>query len=104
MLLRCSTNAGVTYYNNEGPHKTIPFDRNCPRRKLFVDSCNPVTGTFKWYNAKASLLKLNPFKTCFKFGSEERYCWTKSFYDCVEGYQPCVPIGFKSPVNFGGVG
>ena len=76
MLLRFSTNAGVTYYNNEDPRKTIPFDRNSPRRKLFFVSCNPATGTFNWYNVKASLCELNPFKTCFKFRSEERYCWT----------------------------
>ena len=76
MLLRFSTNAGVTYYNNKDPRKTIPFDRNSPRRKLFFVSCNPATGTFNWYNVKASLCELNPFKTCFKSRSEERYCWT----------------------------
>jgi len=49
MLLRFSTDAGATYYNYEDPRKTVPFDRNSPRRKLDsheANACNPATGDF----------------------------------------------------------
>ena len=81
MLLRFSTDAGATYYNYEDPRKTVPFDRNSPRRKLDsheANACNPATGDFiNGDNAKVSPCERYPFETCFKFGSEERYCWTK---------------------------
>ena len=67
--------------------------------------CHPAGGTFNGYS-NIFTSQSDPFETCFQYGDEAKYCWTKS-YRCIYRkednmlpflwlksiYYPCIPNG-----------
>ena len=101
LLLRFSIDAGVTYYNTKDPTRTAPLDRSSSRRmqNTYPRPCFPPCATLLW-NGKESLDpsygENHAFQTCFKFGEEEKYCWTNAFFcsSCYfENFYACYPEG-----------
>ena len=52
--------------------------------------CLPAVGKFGGNSTSPNGAR-NPFETCYKYGSVEKYCWSKSFYSG-DWYQ-CKPTG-----------
>ena len=118
MLLRFSHDAGVTYYNLEEPSNTVSLDTSNPRRELdflfFVtkpwesedtvwcdplpeweyDSYHQYRPTFKssWYKTTCWGEK-KPFETCYQFGNDKTYCWSRSGWSDHKSYE-CRPKGY----------
>ena len=44
------------------------------------DSCVPAGGTFSGTSTTTSVGEDGHFETCFKYGSYDKYCWTKSVF------------------------
>ena len=67
--------------------------------------CHPAGGTFNGYS-NIFTSQSDPFETCFQYGDEAKYCWTKS-YRCIYRkkdnmlpfpwlesiHYPCIPNG-----------
>ena len=90
--LGCNFNDGGCYYQmNENDF--YPNDGFCTYKSY---PCQPAVGTFNGISIDSA--KSNPFETCFQFGDEDKYCWTKSYYHLRDYYSDnywdtCVPIG-----------
>ena len=92
LLLRFSTDAGATYYNNKDPSRTVPLDRSSRRRTLstlwYKDKCIPAcrTETFSGLNSYdkadywATVDEPFAFVSCFRSYKSDKYCWTKSYW------------------------
>ena len=106
MLLRFSTNGGVTFYNQQDPRKTVLLDSSCPQRKLDVrdpGACHPASGAFGGVSTTTSIGKNSAFETCYQLAEEVKYCWTKSYKSpgCTlnpyeendDGFYQCAPNG-----------
>ena len=93
LLLRFSTNAGLTYYNNQTPRNTIPLDNSSPRRTLWAHPCRAACPweTFDGTSQENSN-RSYPFHTCYRFNKSTKYCWTKSYKTWYhDNYNKCVP-------------
>ena len=54
--------------------------------------CLPATSNFQGTSVTTWFGKSYAFETCYKLGDEDKYCWSKSFYDDVNGqYYQCSP-------------
>jgi hypothetical protein len=42
--------------------------------------CVPATGHFHGLSTTAGFGESDPFQTCYKYGSYEKYCWTNAYY------------------------
>ena len=118
MQLRFSLDEGVTYYNKEDHRLTVPL--SSPQRRLltmlnlsvcgsslddYIDSANyyysvmvekdnnfsnvcptrdVIYSTITWTGEE------DPFQTCYKYGSDEKYCWSNSYKHDGSFYQ-CIP-------------
>ena len=71
LLLRFSTNAGLTYYNNQFPRTTVTLDRSSPRRKL-SEECKLSTGSYD---------------------SQKDFCYTNGAGYCWNSQNQCPPNG-----------
>ena len=73
MLLRFSTNAGLTYYNNQFPRTTVTLDRSSPRRILSgSEECKLSTGSYD---------------------SQKDFCYTNGAGYCWNSQNQCPPNG-----------
>ena len=93
LLLRFSTNAGLTYYNNQTPRNTIPLDNSSPRRTLSGDPCRAACPS-ETFNGVSQLKQQRPesFHTCYRWGKLTKHCWTKSYYvQHYDNYNKCFP-------------
>ena len=112
LLLRFSYDAGATYDNYEDPRNTVPLGRSSSRRMqfgLFVGigvtlftptianpngACRQATGTFNGHQSNS--MYAVPYETCFQYGDEAKYCFTKSYQcgSCGDSkYCTCTPNG-----------
>ena len=98
LMLRFSTDGGLTYYNNQTPRTTVFLDRSSQRqtRSLNVTPCRTACGKSGGKSTTSKYGKKVPFETCYQINDEVTYCWTKS-YDKKEKegtrHYQCVPIG-----------
>ena len=119
LLLRFSYDAGATYYNYEDPRTTVPLDGSSSRRMLFLGllisigveeyvssdpmfngfhngACYPACGTFNGLSNEEFWLMEDDtqyFESCYKYGDEAKFCWTKSYTCFDEAQCPCKPNG-----------
>ena len=53
--------------------------------------CLPAGGAFSGVSTTTNKQR-DPFETCYQYGKEEKYCWTKSYRNVLRhGFSPCVP-------------
>ena len=106
LLLRFSTDAGLTYYNNQTPRNTVLLDTSSSRRTLVVDyqsknihkcPCLPATDSFSGISLYSMWRQEVAFETCYRLGTTPTYCWSKSYryFNTDDGwsYGKCVPNG-----------
>ena len=93
LLLRFSTDAGVTYYNNKDLRLTVPLNWSSPRRPLDVRRslpaeqttnqsmcpCIAASGAFGGISVDPTLRYADPFQTCYQYNKEYKYCWSNSY-------------------------
>ena len=57
--------------------------------------CLPATDTFSGISVTVTTAygHRDPFETCYQYGEEAKYCWSKSYYvgGRFSGWYPCVP-------------
>ena len=102
MLLRFSTDAGATYYNNQTPRKTVFLNRNAPRQTLEKNggerTCSPACPLEKFGGDSHTVLASWHFETCYQHGDEAKYCWSKSSQWSRLNRQ-CIPKGNWSTIK-----
>ena len=86
-----------SYDHSSGSLETTDGDRKTIAEGLIIavppidpkdNICFPASGAFGGVSTTTCLPNSDPFETCYQYGSYDKYCWTKSFFDTF-GFHQC---------------
>ena len=94
---------GVDWHSIDNMTLRKATDTKCetPCQDLFTkhaysEMCPPINSTDLFNPLKLVnpyMVKDNPFQTCYKYGSGDKYCWTNSFlHSYFHRYFACIPV------------